>query len=429
HVTDVIYRVIPPLYEDLEAALLAVYGDAQPVTELPRLTRFCSWVGGDMDGNPFVSARTIEDTVDEHRHLVLDLYHRELLDLSNHLSQSVDRVGLEPDVEALLHRYMDLFPGAVEPIPPRHREMPYRVLLRLIAWRVRLTVGREEDGYGGAGELEADLRAVLRSLEEHGGRFAGAFAVKRLLRRVDTFGFHLAALDLRQDALLHRHVVAEVLADDEWPQRPRDERTRRLLERIPRAGARPDAGGDGEETKRVAEVFRALHRLRGPAADGGRHVAHGPFIISMTEGADDVLTVMLLARWAGLVEPTGSGDGAVRVPLDIAPLFETVGDLQAAAEILDELFSLDLYREHLRHRGDRQMVMVGYSDSNKDGGLAASRWALQRAQAAIVEVTERHGVELVIFHGRGGTVSRGGGKTHRAVQAAPPGSLNGVLRM
>ncbi|MEO1085345.1 MAG: phosphoenolpyruvate carboxylase, partial [Acidobacteriota bacterium] len=205
HVTDVIYRVIPPLYEDLEAALLAVYGDAQPVTELPRLTRFCSWVGGDMDGNPYVSARTVEDTVDEHRRLVLNLYHRELLDLAGHLSQSGARVGVEPDIEALLDRYAQLFPEVMESIPPRHRDMPYRVLLRLMARRIQLTVTKSDLGYDGAGELETDLRTLLRSLEKQGGRFAGAFAVQRLLRRVDTFGFHLDALDLRQDALLHRH--------------------------------------------------------------------------------------------------------------------------------------------------------------------------------------------------------------------------------
>ncbi|MEM1182052.1 MAG: phosphoenolpyruvate carboxylase [Acidobacteriota bacterium] len=432
HVTDVIYRVIPPLYEDLEAALLQVYGPDIKPPDLPRLARFCSWVGGDMDGNPYVSARTIEETVGEHRRLILDLYYRELIELSDHLSQSAARVAIEPEVQELLDDYGGRLPEVLGSIPARHRDMPYRVLLRLMATRIRLTATQSAVGYAGAGELEDDLRAVLRSLEKHGGRFAGAFAVKRLLRRVDTFGFHLAALDFRQDALLHRHVIAEVLTDDRWPQRPKDRRTRRLLEVIPKARERPDAEQDGAETRRIVEVFRAIGRLRAGDARGdgtrddgtssGRHEAHGPFIISMTEGADDVLTVMLLARWGGLLE----GD---HIPLDIAPLFETVGDLQAAADILEELFSLDLYRSHLAQRGDRQVVMVGYSDSNKDGGLAASRWALQRAQAAIVEVATKHGVELVIFHGRGGTVSRGGGKTHRAVQAAPPGSLNGVLRM
>ena len=150
-------------------------------------------------------------------------------------------------------------------------------------------------------------------------------------------------------------------------------------------------------------------------------VALGPFIISMTEGADDVLSVLLLARWAGLVE----GD---RVPLDVAPLLETVADLGAGPEILGALLAEPVYRRHLAGRDRRQIVMVGYSDSNKDGGLAASRWALQRAQAALAEALESADVELTVFHGRGGTISRGGGKAHRAILAAPPAAAAGRLR-
>ena len=151
--------------------------------------------------------------------------------------------------------------------------------------------------------------------------------------------------------------------------------------------------------------------------------AIGPFIVSMTQGADDVLSVLLLAQWSEL-------HGRRReVPLDIAPLLETVDDLTNGPRIIDSLLSTDLYREHLKSREDRQMVMIGYSDSNKDGGLASARWALQNAQVALVETVEALGIELTLFHGRGGTISRGGSKTHTAVLGAPPGTVNGRLRV
>jgi len=166
-------------------------------------------------------------------------------------------------------------------------------------------------------------------------------------------------------------------------------------------------------------VFRAIAECR------TRYGAHaiGPYIISMAHGVDDVLTVLLLARWGGLAE----ADGAV--PLDVAPLFETLDDLRDAPDVLRGLLEDDLYRAHLRFRGNRQVVMLGYSDSNKDGGIAASRWAVQRAQAALVATLEPAGIDLTIFHGRGGTVSRGGGKLTRAVLSAPPGSVRGRLRV
>jgi phosphoenolpyruvate carboxylase len=173
------------------------------------------------------------------------------------------------------------------------------------------------------------------------------------------------------------------------------------------------------QARKTIAVFQAIASCRrryGPKSIG-------PFIVSMTQGADDILSIILLAQWGELQNKRGE------VPIDIAPLLETVDDLHNGPEILELLLSTDLYREHLRHRNDRQTVMIGYSDSNKDGGLASARWALQTAQEVIVAAAEKHGIELTLFHGRGGTVSRGGSKTHVAVLGAPPGTVNGRLRV
>jgi len=183
---------------------------------------------------------------------------------------------------------------------------------------------------------------------------------------------------------------------------------------------RSKGAGEDAEAERTLAVFRAFEEAR--ETYGSRAV--GPFILSMARDADDVLTALVLARWGGMGSKSGKG-----IPLDVAPLFETVADLESAPEVMRRLAEDDLYRRHLTGRGDRQMVMLGYSDSNKDGGLAASRWALHRGQAALLAALEGTGLHLTFFHGRGGTVGRGGGKTHRAVLAAPPGSIAGTLRM
>ena len=416
--TDVVYRVVPPFYEALEDALAAVFGTAAATIPVPPVLRFASWVGGDMDGNPNVSADTVRAALARHRALILERYHRETLDLARRLSQSSSRVPVDEAVRRRAEAYGSRFPDARDAVPPRHRDMPYRVLLRLIAARLMATSLDEASGYASATEFADDLQCIATSLANQQGSHAGLFSVRRLQRRLATFGFHLATLDVRQNALVHRTVVGRLLGDPGWLERPAAERATRLRRAIesgeaPAATALADADAD-----RTLAVFRAITECR------TRYGAHaiGPYIISMTQGADDVLTVLLLARWAGLVEKQG-------VPLDVAPLFETLDDLGDAPDVMRGLLEDHIYRAHLEQRGKRQVVMLGYSDSNKDGGIGASRWAVQRAQAALVATLDPAGIELTIFHGRGGTVSRGGGKLTRAVLSAPPGSVRGHLRV
>jgi len=415
--TDVVYRVVPPFYEALEDALAAAFGPAGAGIPVPPVLRFASWVGGDMDGNPNVTAETVRAALARHRALVLERYYRETLELARRLSQSSSRVQVDAAVLRRTEEYGSRFPDARDAVPPRHRDMPYRVLLRLMAARLQATSRDEASGYATPEEFLSDLQRIATSLANHRGAHAGRFSVRRLMRRLETFGFHLATLDVRQDALVHRAVVGRLLADASWSERSAAVRASALRRAIENGA--PPAGTPDADAERTLAVFRAIAECR------TRYGAHaiGPYIISMTQGVDDILTVLLLARWGGLAE----ADGAV--PLDVAPLFETLDDLRDAPDVMRGLLADDVYRAHLDERGNGQVVMVGYSDSNKDAGIVASRWAVQGAQAALVATLEPAGIDLTIFHGRGGTVSRGGGKLTRAVLSAPPGSVRGRLRV
>ncbi|MEE9219885.1 MAG: phosphoenolpyruvate carboxylase [Acidobacteriota bacterium] len=417
YLTDILYRIVPPFYEMLEESLIRVYGAGARALRIPTLLRFASWVGGDMDGNPNVSSETVLSSLELHRASILSRYRREVRELSRQLSQSLSRVAASAALLEAQKRYTALFSGETARLPQRHRGMPYRVFLRLVAARLEATERDAANAYDDAEQFVRDLRLIEESLGENKGIHAGMFAVHRLRRRAETFGFHLATLDVRQDSLAHRAVVGGGLGEQSWERMTTAERTERI-HRALEQGEEPRAGGDPEFEKTL-EVFRAIAACQ--QRHGSRSI--GPFIVSMTQGPDDVLSVLLLARWAGLRGNGGS------VPLDVAPLFETMDDLEAAPAILAALLRQRAYREHLASRHARQVVMIGYSDSNKDGGLAASRWALQRAQAELARVLGSAGVELTIFHGRGGTISRGGGKTHRGVLAAPRGAMRGRLRV
>ena len=415
--TDVIYRVVPVFYEMLERALVKVFGDLTEKIRIPVLIRFGSWVGGDMDGNPNVSAATIRATLASQRQAILARYAAELSRLEDVLTQCPSRIKVEDAVFERCDVYGKALPEALETIPPRHRNMPYRILCRLMAARLRATSEDRSNGYADAASFLDDLEVIADSLRKNRGSNAGLFGIRRLAWRVRTFGFHLATLDLRQDALVHRRVVGRLLGNADWETASPTERTRRLRALL--AAPMDPARDMDAECDSVLDVFTSVAEARRRYGDE----AVGPYIVSMAQNADDVLSVLALARWAGLTDPDG------RVPLDVAPLFETLDDLEAAAEVLDRLLRDPVYRNHLTTRNDRQIVMIGYSDSNKDAGIAGARWALQNAESALADCADRHAVDLTLFHGRGGTISRGGGKTHVAVMAAPPGAVRGVLRV
>lgn len=410
YMVDVLYRVVPELFETFERTCEAVWGER---LELPPVLAFGNWVGGDMDGNPNVHADTLQEAVTTTRGLVLERYRAEVLALSRELSQSAERVEVDEAVVHRLEHLKVLFPRAARRIPQRHRDMPYRQFLILVAAALEASGAGKPPGYTDATAFLADLELLRGSLCAHRGVHAGVYQLDRLLRRVRTFGLHLARLDLRQDSRVHARVLAELLADPDWAGHDAAQRLQRL--RPLALGRKRPRRAEGEEAQRVLAVFATLAQLR--ARFGA--AAFGAYIISMTRDAADVLAVLALAEAATR--------GSARA-LDVAPLLETVDDLRAGPGILRTLFADPVYRAHLKQRGDAQMVMLGYSDSSKDGGLLASRWALQRAQVEILEVAAGAGITITFFHGRGGSVSRGGGRTERAVIAAPRNSVQGRMR-
>lgn len=407
----VIYRIIPSLLESFEEAFEQTFGRK---AVLQPWLRFGTWVGGDMDGNPNVNADTIRETLERQRDAILELYRTETRGLIDHLSQTEDQASFTDELGKLVSARVAEFPKTLDAVPDRHREMPYRVLLYCMVEKLKASYRNDPKRYRGPSELLQDLNTIAASLHEHQGDNAGLHRVRRLIRRVEVFGFHFATLDTRQDSEVHRRVCGELLGDEGFADRTGSQRA----EALTNAWSRPAARSDDPEVARSMDVFRAVKEMQRAY---GPH-AIGPYIISMAQGPDDVLAVLYLARKAGFEHKSV-------VPLDVAPLFETVDDLQNAAATLKAMLSDKLYREHLQARDDFQYVMLGYSDSGKDSGIASARWALFRAQEELVQAADDAGVKLVLFHGRGGTVSRGGTKVTEAIPAQPPGSVRSRLRV
>jgi phosphoenolpyruvate carboxylase len=417
YLADVIYRVVPALHEAMAKAIRAAYGENVDASMPGPFVRFGSWVGGDMDGNPNVGPETIRHTLDRQREMILDHYVAELRILFGHLSQSRSRVAVDREVEQRCSQYRQQMPEVAGGIPSRYDDMPYRILLWFCWARLEAVRVGGEHAYRSSAEFADDIRCIIVSLRNNKGEHAGLVRTLRLARRVATFGFHLATLDVRQDASVHRRVVETLLDTPGFSDAPSAERTKLLRAAIERGPLEQETSDD--ETARTLGVFS---RIADAHRDFGTD-AIGPYIISMAQGPDDALAVLYLARQGGLRDAEGS------VPLDIAPLFETVTDLDAAGATLEGLLADPVYRAHLKARGSRQIVMLGYSDSSKESGLAASRWALHRAESALSEAAARSGIELTLFHGRGGTPSRGGSKPRAGILAQPPGVMKGRFRV
>ncbi|MCP5149235.1 MAG: phosphoenolpyruvate carboxylase [Ectothiorhodospiraceae bacterium] len=420
YLAEVVYAVVPAVHRALDDAIDVVYGAESGLRAPMRMLRFGSWVGGDMDGNPLVGAETIRATLERQRRVIVRKYRDEVRALFDHLSQSETRVAPTRELRERTETYRELLPGVDAEIPMRYREMPYRVFTWMIWARLGAMLGDEPGGYAVAAELVDDLECLLRSLEGHGG--TGSGAVVALVQRVRTFGFHLASLDVRENSDVHLAAVAEALGRPDLAGLDSTARTA-LLQAVLAADAVPLPAAPRADGA-LGRMLDTMRAIRDGCARYGSD-AVGLYIISMARGADDVLAVLLLARMAGLVDAAGAVD------LDVAPLFETVDDLAVAPATLETMLRDPVYAAHVRARRARQFIMLGYSDSNKEAGLGAARWALHRAQVALIERVERvaPGTELTLFHGRGGSISRGGGETRNGILAEPPGALAGRLRV
>jgi phosphoenolpyruvate carboxylase len=418
YLAEILYRILPAFYDELAEALGKHFGVQPDSLELPNIVRFGTWVGGDMDGNPDVHAKSIRETLARQQQVIINAYFSECQNLAQLLSQSASRSAVAPELTQRIEQYATLIPGALGITPMRHDRMPYRVFLGQVSERLRLTYDGRPNGYEGPQQFLRDLKLIASSLHANRGFHAGWGNVQRLIRRVETFGFHLATLDLRQQSEIHHRVIGQGLDDPHWMARTPAERHDLLVQAIERdTGSKVELDALGKRTLGVFEaILQARHRF-------GRD-AIGYYVVSGTQGADDVLAPLLLARWAEAYD-RASGEVAV----DIAPSFDSVDTLEDCGDVMRTLLGDPLYQRHLEARGRTQCAVIGYSDSNKEGGICAARHAIYRAQAelsaALAAANERH----VLFHARGGSIARGGGRVDSLVRTAPAGTVNGVLRL
>jgi phosphoenolpyruvate carboxylase len=427
---DEIFRdVAPDLFDELEfqlertGATMAL--DARPL-------HFGTWVGGDRDGNPSVTAATTLAVLEaQHEHALRELI-TAVEELSTELSPSERLVGISDELAESLARDAALMPQVHQRFSRLSAGEAYRQKCAYIYQRLHNTRQRISDGalhqpgrdYATAGELLDELAVMYRSLQQAKGSLIAEGMLKRLIRRVAAFGFHLATMDVREHATKHHAALADLyarLGEDGYSALTRHERLTRLdLELAGRRPLAPVVTVLEGEPERTLDTFHGIRE----ALDRFGSTVIESYVISETRGADDVLAAVVLAREAGLVD---LHSGIARV--GFVPLFETIDEVRNAGELLDQLLSSAAYRSVVAARGDIQEVMLGYSDSSKHGGLTTSQWELYRASRALRDSAHRHGVELRLFHGRGGTVGRGGGPTGEAIMAQPWGTIDGRIKI
>ncbi|MEB3188576.1 MAG: phosphoenolpyruvate carboxylase [bacterium] len=440
---EVLFEAVPRVLEALEDAIARHYPGT--TFRFPVAFRFGTWMGGDRDGNPHVTAETTYQALLMAHRIMLRRHQAAAEQLATDLSQSTHWIQISEALRESLDADARTFPEVMAEARERNPFEPYRQKLAVIQHRLRLTRERWPDqareaairpsgavpgGYADASELSSDLAIVETSLLAHGGARVAHEGLATWRRQVACFGFHGARLDIRQHTQVHLEALAEIVDALKIDDRPlhawsEAELTDWLLDEL--GGMRPlipgHLGAFSSATREVVETFRTValaRRIFGPEVIGS-------CIVSMTTRPLDLLVVLLFLREAGLFGIDAAGD--VRSALQVVPLFETIEDLRAAPGIMARLFAMPLYRAHLRARGDEQEIMLGYSDSSKDGGILTSAWELYLAQQALVEGAGQAGVSLCLFHGRGGSVSRGGGPSHLAILAQPPGSVGGRLKL
>lgn len=421
------FEVLPKVNAEVREALRARWPDADLLTG-PMLQPG-SWIGGDRDGNPNVTADVVRLATGGAAYTALAHYLAELDQLEQELSMSSRLLEVTPELAELAEGCQD----------KARDDEPYRRALRVIRSRLSATAAEILDeqphhlldlglpAYVTPGELSADLDTIDASLRTHGSAVLADDRLALLREGVHVFGFHLSALDLRQNSDVHEEVVAELLAwagvHPDYTSLPEDERVELLVTEL---STRRPLVGDRAKLSELAHkeldiIGAATHAVQtyGPAAVPN-------YVISMCRSVSDVLEAAILMKEAGLLDASGDEPYC---PVGISPLFETIDDLHNGAAILQAMLELPLYRAMVAARGDMQEVMLGYSDSNKDGGYMAANWAVYRAELALVEAARKNAIRLRLFHGRGGTVGRGGGPSYQAILAQPPGAVNGSLRL
>ena len=433
YLEEILYNAIPELYNEFEELLSVHYPQAQ--LTVPPFLRTGSWIGGDQDGNPHVGPETLLQALWLQRARVIEHYRASIEKLAQEYSQSLNYCAITSALEESIVRDAALMPDYDRELGPQTAHEPYRRKLSFMWKRLGAMLathaGIEDNGgsqntaislktsYSQPSELLADLEMLRESLRADGEDEVSQGRLARLIRQVQVFGFHFAALDVRQHSERHAGALAELLRVTgllEGDYRSLDETERvRVLENLlrdPRVMPRHELQLS-EETMHILATFDAIHQAR--EEFGNQAVTC--YIISMSRSLSDLLEVQFFCKEAGIVG------------LPIVPLFETIEDLRSCTDILESAFIHPLYRAHLRNCQNQQQVMLGYSDSSKDGGILTSSWELYQAQRRLAETGSRFGIDITIFHGRGGAIGRGGGPIYEAILGQPPGTVNGRIRI
>ena len=439
-----IFQAVPMLYRNLERGLSAVYGDegGKAAVRIPCLLRFGSWIGGDRDGNPFVTPETTALAIRLQAQDILREYLRRVEELNHHLTYSSSLVTPSPMFSACLEADNRQMSALFADAPHQYAQEPYRRKLFLMYHRLRHNYeqvrARAEShlealpipfwGYASEQAFLDDLYLIRDSLIAHGEGVVAGGELTDLIRLAETFGFYLAALDVRQESGRHTAAVTEIFAVapnlPDYAALSEEERLAVLGDLLAKPGT-PLLYCDNlsSETRETLEVFQVMARMRQEISPR----AFDNYVISMTHEASHVLEVLFLGSFAGLAGRRA--DGGWHCELRVAPLFETIADLNRVEVLLSQLLDQATYRELLIATGGVQDVMVGYSDSCKDGGILASNWGLYQAQQRAVALAAARGFGCRLFHGRGGTVGRGGGPTHDAILAQPTGTVRGQIKI
>jgi len=420
------FKELPRLYTAIEDKLSS-FGHDQEIF-IKSFFKTGAWIGGDRDGNPFVNADIMSETMRKQSTKALEFFLEQLHKLGGELSLSTEIVSITKELETLADKSGD---------KSTHRETePYRKAIVGMYNRLAATLRKidktksprtplaKAKPYSNSEELITDLDVIQKSLKENGADLLARGRVRHLRRAVDCFGFYLASLDMRQNSDVHERLVGELLEavqpGTNYSELSEEDRIALLVEEL--QNKRPLLRQDitySEEAEKELGIFRMALKLKNKYGEAAVRNA----IISNTQSASDLLELAVIMKQIGLVSPEGE------TTMNLIPLFETIGDLQACPEIMDRLLSIPEYKQLVDARGGTQEVMLGYSDSNKDGGFITSGWELYKAEIKLIELFKKHNVRLRLFHGRGGTVGRGGGPSYDAILAQPNGAVNGHLRL
>jgi len=435
---ECLFQAVPRVYRYLDNSIKRVYGDID--IRLPSLLQFGSWIGGDRDGNPFVKPATTEFALRMHMREILCEYLRRVEDLRSRLTYSSRLVQPSQAFRDKLDHDLHHCPGVIGERPERFLHEPYRRMLYIMRNRLRhnlkLTSARIEHPesanpaiypcrYRNEREFLDDLKLIQASLASHGDQNIGRGELLDLIRLVETFGFFLLHLDIRQESTRHSEAVSELCAQImdgcDYSSLDEEARVRLLCKLLDKPPPAVDRSALSENTVETLQVLDVMAQMR----DEVSAKAFGTYVISMTHSASHVLELMWLASICGLA---GRTENSWYCHIRISPLFETIDDLAHIEQVMTRLLDEPVYRKLLKASGNLQEIMLGYSDSCKDGGILASGWNLYEAQQKIIRIARAHDIDCRLFHGRGGTLGRGGGPTHDAILSQPAGTVHGQIK-